>query len=225
MGLSWRRSGPARSQEAETGVKERGAEPVVNKSSMGKRDSTEQRRIEQKNYQEHRAESRKHQSSRQLAGREPRATAAATATGPRAEGQPPPPPMEETTRAAAAHLSPRAAGRSPGCDMEGPVRGDRGEGAPATRTEQPAAGEPPSRREAVPGSEGGLAGGGAEEGDSPTLSRGEQERRSRAASLRLRRCRQPRAASQEARRKELSGPRAGGTLSGDQNCGSCSRSG
>ena len=49
--------------------------------------------------------------------------------------------------------------------MEGPVRGDRGEGAPAAGTEQPAAGALPMRREAVPGSGGGLAGGGAKGGD------------------------------------------------------------
>ena len=49
--------------------------------------------------------------------------------------------------------------------MEGPIKGDKGEGAPAAGTEQPAAGAPPMRRDAVPGSGGGLAGGGAEEGD------------------------------------------------------------
>ena len=75
---------PLEAQEAEPGVKERGAEPVVNQSGSGKRDSAEREEKEsRRSYQEHRAESQKHQSSRQLAGREPRATAADT--GPRAE--------------------------------------------------------------------------------------------------------------------------------------------
>ena len=39
---------PLEAQEAESGVKERGAEPVVNQSNSGERDSAEWRREEHK---------------------------------------------------------------------------------------------------------------------------------------------------------------------------------
>ena len=68
-------------------------------------------------------------------------------------------------RTAAADLSTRAARRSSGCDIEGPIRGDREEGAPTAGTGLPTAGAPPTGGEAVPRGEGRRAGGGAEEND------------------------------------------------------------
>ena len=90
MGLSWRRSGPARSQEAEPGVKESGGEPVVNQSGSGKRDSTERRRRRaEEDIGEHWAESRKKRREEgqpverraRTAAARPRAKGAAAATG------------------------------------------------------------------------------------------------------------------------------------------------
>ena len=61
------------------------------------RDSAEWRgRRAEETTREHRAESRKYQSSRQLVGREPRATAAATGLR-AAEPSAPPPPQQETS--------------------------------------------------------------------------------------------------------------------------------
>ena len=83
MGLSWRRSGPARSQEAETGVKERGAEPVVNQSGSGKWDSPERRRRRAgEDTRKHRAKSRKKRGEE---AQPAEIRAATTATGPRAK--------------------------------------------------------------------------------------------------------------------------------------------
>ena len=51
---------PLEAQEAEPGVKERGAEQVVNQNGSGKRDSAERRRRRaEEDTREHRAESRK----------------------------------------------------------------------------------------------------------------------------------------------------------------------
>ena len=102
--------------------------------------------------------------------------------------------------------------------MESPIRGDREEGAHTAGTGLPAAGAPPARREAVPRSRGALAGGGAEESYPANTTPG-----GTGEEVTGRR-RRPRTARQEARGRELSGPRAGGVLSGDQNYGGCSRS-
>ena len=103
--------------------------------------------------------------------------------------------MEETTRAATANLNTRAAGRGPGCNMESPIRGDREEGAPTPGTGLPAAGAPPTRREAVPRSGGVQAGSGAEESypanTTPGGTGGEVEGRLSPAAL------PPRAADSE----------------------------
>ena len=76
MGLSENRSGPARSPRS--GVRSQEAERENRESTRaasGKRDSAEWRgRRAEETTREHRAESRKYQSSRQLVGREPRAT-------------------------------------------------------------------------------------------------------------------------------------------------------
>ena len=75
---------PLEAQEAESGVKERGAEPVVNQSGSGKWDSPERRRRRaEEDIREHRAESRK---KRREEGQPAEIRADTTATGPRAKG-------------------------------------------------------------------------------------------------------------------------------------------
>ena len=85
--------------------------------------------------------------------------------------------MEETTRAATANPNTGAAGRSPGCNMESPLRGDKEEGAHTAGVGLPAAGALPAWGEAVPRSRGALARGGAEESYPANTTPGEQERR------------------------------------------------
>ena len=83
-----------RSQESRRGERK----PVVNQSGSGKRDSAEWRgRRAEEATREHRAESWKHQSSRQLVGREPRATAVATGLRAGEPSAPPPPPLQQET--------------------------------------------------------------------------------------------------------------------------------
>ena len=75
---------PLEAQEAESGVKERGAEPVVNQSGSGKRDSAERRRRRaEEDTREHRAESRKKRGEE---GQPAEVSTETTAAGPRAKG-------------------------------------------------------------------------------------------------------------------------------------------
>ena len=78
-------------------------------------------------------------------------------------GQPPPPPMEGTTRGATADPNTGAAGRGPGCNMESPIRGAKEERAHTVGAGLPATGMPPAGEEAMPRSRGAPGRGGAEE--------------------------------------------------------------
>ena len=108
--------------------------------------------------------------------------------------------------------------------MESPTGGTKEEMAHTTGAGLSATGTLPAGGEAVPRIRGALAGGGAEESYPANTTRGGTREKVTGRFLRLHHRRQPRTARREARGKELSGPWAGGVLSGDQNYGGCSRS-